>query len=117
MFSPPVLDGRPVRCVPDSPTTATRQVGRLIDHGVSGSGRMIARKHLGGVVPETADLIAIVRHGQDASAVWHVDVAPSTPLMRLCGAWVTDDDNVLRNVVAGRIVLPFGGQLQPSARK
>jgi hypothetical protein len=62
-------------------------------------------------MPETADLIAIVRQGNESSAVWHVDVAPSTPLMRLCGAWVTDDTSVLRNVVASRVVLPFGGQL------
>jgi hypothetical protein len=62
-------------------------------------------------MPQTADLIAIVRQGNESSAVWHVDVAPSTPLMRLCGAWVTDDASVLRNVVASRVVLPFGGQL------
>jgi hypothetical protein len=66
-------------------------------------------------MPESADLIAIVRTGEGASAVWHVDVAPSTPLMRLCGAWVTDDVDVLRNVVAARIVLPFGGHLGDAA--
>jgi hypothetical protein len=82
---------------------------------MSGSDRMITRNQQGGPVPETADLIAIVRQGRDSSAVWHVDVAPSTPLMRLCGAWVTDDASVLRNVVAGRVVLPFGGQLEGGA--
>ena len=66
-------------------------------------------------MPEAADLIAIVRYGQDASAVWHVDVTPSTPIARLCGAWVTDDVNLLRKVVAARIIQPFGGQLEDPA--
>jgi hypothetical protein len=35
--------------------------------------------------------------------------------MRLCGAWVTDDARVLRNVTAARIVLPFGGRLDRTA--
>jgi hypothetical protein len=66
-------------------------------------------------VTQSADLIAIIRSGETASAVWHVDVAPSTPLMRLCGAWVTNDPDVLRKVVVGRVVLPFGGQLEAEA--
>jgi hypothetical protein len=66
-------------------------------------------------MPDTADLIAIVRSGESASAVWHVDVAPSTPLMRLCGAWVSDEVDVLRNVTSARIVLPFGGRLDKAA--
>lgn len=66
-------------------------------------------------MPDTADLLAIVRSGRKQSAVWHVDVAPSTPLMRLCGAWVTDDLGVLRNVVTARIVVPFGGRLDAEA--
>ncbi len=66
-------------------------------------------------MPEAADLIAIVRYGQDASAVWHVDVAPSTPIARLCGAWVTDDVDVLRKLVAARVIQPFGGELEDAA--
>lgn len=66
-------------------------------------------------MPDTADVIAIVRSDESASAVWHVDVAPSTPLMRLCGAWVSDEASVLRNVTAARIVLPFGGRLDKAA--
>jgi hypothetical protein len=64
-------------------------------------------------VTQSADLI--IRSGETASAVWHVDVAPSTPLMRLCGAWVTNDVDVLRQVVAGRVILPFGGRLEDGA--
>jgi hypothetical protein len=60
---------------------------------------------------QSADLIAVFRAGEDVSAVWHVDISPSTPLMRLCGAWVTDDINVVRSVLATRLLLPFGGRL------
>lgn len=60
---------------------------------------------------KSIDLIAILRSGEHASAVWHVDVGPSTPLMRLCGAWVTNDTKVLSNVLASRAILPFGGKL------
>jgi hypothetical protein len=66
-------------------------------------------------VTQSADLIAIIRSGETASAVWHVDVAPSTPLMRLCGAWVTKDVDVLRKILAGRVILPFGSRLEDGA--
>jgi hypothetical protein len=79
------------------------------------AGLMIAATSRGWQVTQSADLIAIIRSGETASAVWHVDVAPSTPLMRLCGAWVTDDADVLRKVLAGRVILPFGGRLEADA--
>jgi hypothetical protein len=59
----------------------------------------------------SADLIAILRTGEETSAVWHVDVSPSTPLMRLCGAWVSDETELLTKVVKARLILPFGGRL------
>lgn len=60
---------------------------------------------------QSADVIAVFRYQGDASAVWHVDISPSTPLARLCGAWVTDDAHILSNVLAARLLLPFGGHL------
>ncbi len=66
---------------------------------------------------KSIDLIAILRSGEHASAVWHVDVGPSTPLMRLCGAWVTNDTKVLSNVLASRAILPFGGKLDARAKR
>ena len=64
---------------------------------------------------QAASPIALVRSGDDATAVWHVDVSPSTPLARLCGAWVTNEVSTLRNVLAARPLLPFGGRLTPPA--
>ena len=72
---------------------------------------MIAATTEEGLVAQSADLIALFRSGEVASAVWHVDISPSTPLMRLCGAWITDDTDVLRNILAARIILPFGGSV------
>jgi hypothetical protein len=67
------------------------------------------------LVAQSADLIALFRYSKDASAVWHVDINPSTPLARLCGAWVTSDVHTLQSVVAGRLLLPFGGRLTAQA--
>lgn len=64
---------------------------------------------------QSADVIAVFRYREDASAIWHVDISPSTPLMRLCGAWVTADARTLRSVLATRLLLPFGGQLDAEA--
>jgi hypothetical protein len=72
---------------------------------------MIAAATEEGLVAQSADLIALFRYGEGVSAVWHVDISPSTPLARLCGAWVTGDAPTLRNVLAARLLLPFGGQL------
>jgi hypothetical protein len=66
-------------------------------------------------VAQSADLIALFRFSEGASAVWHVDISPSTPLMRLCGAWVTGDVYTLRSVLAARLLLPFGGRLAAKA--
>jgi hypothetical protein len=64
---------------------------------------------------QSADVIALLRYREGASAVWHVDINPSTPLARLCGAWVTGDADTLRSVLAARLLLPFGGHLDPEA--
>jgi hypothetical protein len=64
---------------------------------------------------QSADLIALFRYGEGVSAVWHVDISPSTPLARLCGAWVTRHASTLRGVLTARLLLPFGGQLDPEA--
>lgn len=64
---------------------------------------------------QSADVIAVFRYREDASAVWHVDISPSTPLMRLCGAWVTGDARTLRSVLTARLLLPFGGRLNAEA--
>jgi|GEM_PF-1894742 len=60
---------------------------------------------------QSVDVIALLRCSEGASAVWHIDISPSTPLARLCGAWVTGDAHSLRNVLTSRLLLPFGGQL------
>ncbi|BBZ43922.1 hypothetical protein MPRM_12030 [Mycobacterium parmense] len=63
------------------------------------------------LVVQLADVIAVFRYREGGSAIWHVDISPSTPLTRLCGAWVTGDACTLRNVLAARLLLPFGGRL------
>jgi hypothetical protein len=68
-----------------------------------------------GLVVQSADVIAVFRYGEGASAVWHVDISPSTLLARLCGAWVAGDANTLRSVLAARLLLPFGGRLDKEA--
>jgi hypothetical protein len=76
---------------------------------------MIAATIEEGLVVQSADVIAVFRYGEGASAVWHVDISPSTPLARLCGAWVAGDANTLRSVLAARLLLPFGGRLDKEA--
>jgi hypothetical protein len=76
---------------------------------------MIAAATEEGLVAQSADLIALFRYGEGVSAVWHVDISPSTPLARLCGAWVADNCSTLRGVLAARLLLPFGGQLDREA--
>ncbi|MGO9155124.1 hypothetical protein [Mycobacterium sp.] len=76
---------------------------------------MIAATIEEGPVVLSADVIALFRYREGASAVWHVDINPSTPLTRLCGAWVTGDARTLRNVLAARLLLPFGGRLDTEA--
>lgn len=64
---------------------------------------------------QSVDVIALFRYGEGTSAVWHIDISPSTPLARLCGAWVTGDARTLRNVLTARLLLPFGGRLDVEA--
>lgn len=64
---------------------------------------------------QSADVIALFRYREGGSAVWHVYISPSTPLTRLCGAWVVDDAHTLRSVLAARLLLPFGDHLDQEA--
>lgn len=68
-----------------------------------------------GLVMPSVDVIALFRYSEGASAVWHIDISPSTPLARLCGAWVTDDAYTLHNVLTARLLLPFAGRLDAEA--
>jgi hypothetical protein len=69
----------------------------------------------GDSVANEADVVAVVNADADRVAIWHVVVSPSYPMSRLCGAWVyaAADPVATRvdNLVATRIILPFGGQL------
>jgi len=67
------------------------------------------------LVTQSVDVIALFRYSEGASAVWHIDISPSTPLARLCGAWVTNDARALRNVLTARLLLAFGGRLDVEA--
>jgi hypothetical protein len=68
----------------------------------------------GDLVSQHPDVIAITRSAGGVSAIWHVDISPATPLGRLCGAWVTDDPDTWRKVLAARLLLPFGGRVDES---
>ena len=52
--------------------------------------------------------VAVENGGADRMAIWHVAVEPVVQASRLCGAWVTDDPDVQRTVVATRNVMFFG---------
>ena len=54
-----------------------------------------------------ADVVAIVNANGDRIAIWHVVVGPTYPMGRLCGAW----QHASPDLVATRLILPFGGQL------
>jgi hypothetical protein len=87
----------------------------VTDVNLSGRRHIIALTNKEGLMAQSADLVALFRYGEAASAVWHVDISPSTPLPRLCGAWVTGDAHTLRSVLAARLLLPFGGRLDAEA--
>jgi hypothetical protein len=59
------------------------------------------------LVANEADVVAIVNAIGDRIAVWHVVVDPTYPMGRLCGAW----EHASPDLVATRLILPFGGQL------
>lgn len=61
------------------------------------------------MIQET-DVVAILNSSAGRTAIWHVDINPVTPLGRLCGAWVVDDPNVWRSVLATRLLLPVRDQ-------
>lgn len=50
----------------------------------------------------------MVNGDADRMAIWHVAVEPVVQASRLCGAWVTDDPDVQRTVVATRNIVLFG---------
>jgi hypothetical protein len=58
-------------------------------------------------VANEADVVAIVNANGDRIAIWHVVVGPTYPMGRLCGAW----QHASPDLVATRLILPFGGQL------
>ncbi|SKG74747.1 Uncharacterised protein [Mycobacteroides abscessus subsp. bolletii] len=49
--------------------------------------------------------VAVLNGDLDTMAIWHVAVEPVAQTSRLCGAWVTDDLEVQRKVIAGRKVV------------
>ncbi|WP_301144788.1 hypothetical protein [Mycolicibacterium fortuitum] len=51
--------------------------------------------------------VAVVNGDADRMAIWHVAVEPVVQTSRLCGAWVTDDPDVQRTVVATRNIVLF----------
>jgi hypothetical protein len=61
----------------------------------------------GGSVANEADVVAVVNADGERAAIWHVVVSPSYPLSRLSGAW----EHASADLVATRLILPFGGQL------
>jgi hypothetical protein len=67
----------------------------------------VARQTDGGSVANQADVVAVVNAVGDRVAVWHVVISPSYPLSRFSGAWT----DVSAGLVAGRLILPFDGQL------
>lgn len=54
--------------------------------------------------------VAVVNHDGDRTAIWHVAAEPIAQTARLCGAWVTDDLDILRNVVATRKIVLVGDE-------
>lgn len=57
-----------------------------------------------------ADTVAVVGAAGEDTAIWHVDIGPSTGLPRLCGSWVLGADHGPRiaALLTGRYVLAAG---------
>ncbi len=55
--------------------------------------------------PDDLSAVAVVNGDVDTMAIWHVAVEPVGQTSRLCGAWVTDDLEVQRKVIAARKVV------------
>ena len=60
--------------------------------------------------PDDLSAIAVVNGDAEMMAIWHVAVEPVAQTARLCGAWVTDENDVQRKVVSSRKVVVFGEQ-------
>ena len=58
--------------------------------------------------PADASAVAVINADASAFAIWHVAVEPVAQIARLCGAWVTDDPEVQRKVVAARLAVVVG---------
>ena len=52
--------------------------------------------------------VAVINADASSVAIWHVAVEPVAQTARLCGAWVTDDFEVQRKVVAARLAVVIG---------
>lgn len=58
--------------------------------------------------PNEMRAILVLNGDADRMAIWHIAVEPVVQTSRLCGAWVTDDPDVQRTVVATRNIVLFG---------
>jgi len=58
-----------------------------------------------------ADTVAVVGAAGAGTAIWHVDIGPTTGLPRLCGAWVLEADRSaqITALLTGRYVLAVDG--------
>src|SRR5699024_6983517 len=64
-----------------------------------------------------ADTVAVVGAAGAGTAIWHVDIGPTTGLPRLCGAWVLEADRSaqITALLTGRYVLAVAGSDLESA--
>lgn len=62
------------------------------------------------MIPHPMSAVALVNANDSVVAIWHVAAEPIAQTARLCGAWVTDDTEIQRKVVAARAVVVFGGE-------
>jgi hypothetical protein len=53
--------------------------------------------------------VAVINADESRTAVWHVDIGLSVQNMsRLAGAWVTETDQIVSQVLRGRLLYSFG---------
>ncbi|CPT65826.1 Uncharacterised protein [Mycobacteroides abscessus] len=55
--------------------------------------------------PDDMSAVAVVHGDADRMAIWHVAAEPIVQTSRLCGAWLTEDRDIQRKVVATRKVV------------
>lgn len=66
--------------------------------------------------PDDKSAVAVVNSDADMMAIWHVAAEPDGQTARLCGAWVTDNLDVQRKVIATRKVVLFGDEPSDSIK-